>query len=422
MSSESLAEPSGRLPHGLDLTAIARRAALATVGHDPARFHELPRVDAASNAVLVTAESTEAALRTLTELNAAGYAATRGPADAREVVVTGWDPDRLELRTDCLAADVARVEAARFDEARAVLTLYETHLRSGGPAAEFARSTVDLHLRQRADDQIPEYGADADHPTADTRADSWEVRREADKRAAREILARRFGQWDRRTYQPGISRREAQALDPVADAQLDQDADQDALAAQVEAVAELEAAAEDLATRRFQVADEVLARFDALSRVGAPMPREQALDELRASIWSGADQAVHAYGSSEALWQARLDLLDDLRTEQQRAHEIRDLAAQQRGEAQLSDAGADASTDTDAESSAPPAGPAPSGGSTEAIERARRAVEGLHGHPIHNATHTAADADDRAVADDDRFRADDWFSDDEPRYDGEDWV
>lgn len=418
MSTEFLADPSGRLPHGLDLTAIARRAALATVGHDPVRFRELPRVDAASNSVMVTAESVEAALRTLAELNAAGYAATRGPEDARSVVVTGWDTDRLELRTDCLAADVAQIEAARFDEARTMLALYETQLRTGGPAAEFARSTVDLHLRQRADDQVAVYGAEhpTTTPTTETGADTWEVRREADKRAGREILARRFGQWDRRTYQPGISQREAVALDPVAGAQLDQDPDQDAVAAQVEAVAELEAAAEDLATRRFQVAGEVLDRFDALSRVGAPMPREQALDEVRASIWAGADQAVHAYGSSGTLWQARLDLLDDLRTERQRAQEIRDLGARQRGE---SPAGT-AST-ADVESSAPATGAASAGGSTEAIERARQALEGLHHH---HTTHNAGRYDAPAAADPDgRAAGDGGFSDDDPPYDiAEDWA
>ena len=162
----------------------------------------------------------------------------------------------------------------------------------GGADPALARVAVDQHLRDRADDDVPEYRTD-DNPDPT----EWEGRR------------------GRRDYLPMISAREAAAFSPA-----DLEDDEDALTGeQVAAVAELEAAAEELAARRYQVADEVLARYDALSNAGAPMPREQALDELRASIWSGADQAVHARGSSGALWQARLDHLDDLRTEQQRA-------------------------------------------------------------------------------------------------------
>lgn len=59
-------------PARLEFEAIARRAAAATVGHHPGQF-SAPTVQVSWRpAVAVTAESTEAALRTLSELNAAG--------------------------------------------------------------------------------------------------------------------------------------------------------------------------------------------------------------------------------------------------------------------------------------------------------------------------------------------------------------
>jgi hypothetical protein len=303
MSTEQMPTPAGRPAGGrLDLEAIARRAALATVGAEPERFGAVPEVAVhGSDAVMVTAESVEAALWTLAELNAAGYAATRGPDDARSLVVTGWDTDRLELRTDCLVAEVARAEAARFGEARKALAIYEDNLDEDNfagdrlaedDAAVFARRVVDQHLRLRAIEEV------------------------------------QGSQSDRRTYLPAVSAREVDAYGLFGS-----EVDADPVGEQVAAAAELEAAAEELAARRFQVADEVIARFDALSRAGAPFPREQALDELRSGIWAGADQAVHGRGSSGALWQARLDLLDDLRTEQQRAQQDRDRADRRRDNA-----------------------------------------------------------------------------------------
>jgi hypothetical protein len=289
MSTEQMPPVWDFGPERLDVEAIARRAAAATVGHNPGQYGA-PTVQVSwPPAVLVTAESTEAALRVLSELNAAGYAATRGQ-DAASVVVTGWDADRLELRTDCLAQDIAQVEAARYDEAREVLAIYQDQLAQGAHP-ELARVAVDQHLRDRADDEVPEYRSD-----------------DTDEPAERE------GRWGRRSYLPMIGAREVAAFGPA-----EVEDEEDLTGEQVAAAVELEAAAEELAARRYQVADEVLARYDALSGAGVPMPREQALDELRHSIWSGADQAVHARGSSGALWQARLDLLDDLRTEQQRA-------------------------------------------------------------------------------------------------------
>ena len=111
------------------------------------------------------------------------------------MVVTGWDCDRLELRAECLAHDVAETEERRYREAREVLAIYQDQLARGADP-ELARVAVD-HLRGTADDQMADYSGEADP--------LWAVGAECG----------RFGELARRDYLPVISAREAAAFDPT---------------------------------------------------------------------------------------------------------------------------------------------------------------------------------------------------------------
>jgi hypothetical protein len=256
----------------LDTGAITRRAALAA---STPGWNAVTGVRDTDQGVHLHLSDPGAAHRAARALRDAGYAVSAG-ANSDRVSVTGWDSEQLAERGDDVVYDVVCREAEYQAQAQRVLEIYRDQIDRGADPG-LARVAVDQYLRQDADDRFELF---AEETTEETELADGSV-------AVADIGE--YGELPREAFLTAVSEREAAQVDRLASSRGFDQTSED-----VGAVAALEDAFEQLAARRYQIPAEAVARYEALSTAGAPRPHEQALDELRDSIYADADQAVHA--------------------------------------------------------------------------------------------------------------------------------
>ncbi|WP_445185133.1 hypothetical protein ACTXG6_43515 [Pseudonocardia sp. Cha107L01] len=267
----------------LDVEAITRRAAVAT---STSGWSAVTGVRDTDQGVYLHLSDPGAAYRAARELRDAGYEVSAGP-DSNRVSVTGWDREQLAERGDDVVYDIVCREVEYQTQAQRVLEIYRNQIARGADP-ESARVAVDQYLRQDADDRFELFVGET---TEETELADGSV-------AVADIGE--YGELPRESFLTAVSEREAAEVDRApSSTSLDQTSED------VGAVAALEDAFEQLAARRYQIAEEAIARYEALSAAGAPRPHEQALDDLRDSIYADADQAVHARPIGNVLWAGR---------------------------------------------------------------------------------------------------------------------
>jgi len=267
----------------LDADAITRRAAAAA---SMPGWNAVTGVRDTDQGVHLHLADPGAAQRAARALRDAGYAVSAG-ADSDRVSVTGWDSEQLAERGDDVVYDIVCREVEYQAQAARVLEIYRNQIGRGADPG-LARVAVDQYLRQDADDRFELF---VEETTEETELADGSV-------AVADIGE--YGELPRETFLTAVSQREATEADRMpSSTSVDQTSED------VGAAAALEDAFEQLAARRYQIAEEAIARYEALSAAGAPRPHEQALDELRDSIYADADQAVHARPIGNVLWAGR---------------------------------------------------------------------------------------------------------------------
>jgi hypothetical protein len=256
----------------LDADAIARRAAVAT---STPGWNAVTGVEDTNQGVHLQLSDPGAARRAARELRDAGYAVSDGAGSDR-VSVTGWDAELLAERVDHVVYDIVCREVEYQAQAQRVLEIYRKQIDRGADS-ELARVSVDQYLRQDADDRFELF---TEETTEETELADGSV-------AVADIGE--YGELPRESFLTAVSEREAAEVDRMPNS-----ANFDQTSEDVGAAAALEDAFEQLVARRYQIAEEAIARYEALSAAGAPRPHEQALDDLRDSIYADADQTVHA--------------------------------------------------------------------------------------------------------------------------------